>query len=81
MQPAALHCLHPLAAHSRSILSGKVGDPTEASLSKLGWAPGELLLNLIHHFQVKHQNMSKDLTGWRKGLGATSATPRLLSWS
>ena len=34
MQPAALHCLHPLAARSRSILSGKVGDPTEASLSK-----------------------------------------------
>ena len=57
----------------RSILRGKLGDHTEASLNK----PWQLLLNLIHPSQVRHLNTSKDLTGWRKGLGATPATARL----
>ena len=54
----------------RSILSGKLGDHPEASLNK----PWQLLLNLIHSSQVRHLNTSKDLTGCRKGLGATPAT-------
>ena len=57
----------------RSILSGKLGDHPEASLNK----PWQLLLNLIHPSQVRHLNTSKDLTGCRKGLGATPATASL----
>ena len=65
----------------RNILSGKLGDHREASLSK-PWLSPRLAAPEPHlpSSQVKHLNMSKDLTGWRKGLGATPMTACLSSW-
>ena len=72
MQPAALppsppHYSTPFSTSPyKEHPSGKLGDHTEASLSKL-WLSPKLAAPEPHlpSSQVKRLNMSKDLTGWR----------------
>ena len=87
MQPAALPPSPPPYATPSSTFPHKehpqwgAGEP-HRDISSKSWLSPRLAVSEPHlpPSQVKHLNMSKDFTGWRKGLGATPATARLSSW-
>ena len=71
--------LHPIPQGASSV--GSWGTHRRPLLSK-PWLSPRLAAPEPHlpSSQVKHLNMSKDLTGWRKGLGATPMTACLSGW-